>query len=227
MKPPYRNLVTPLTQLNLDSCALLVIDTQNDFGDSEGAYPMPDLEHVMPNLVRAIEVFREAERLIIHIVRLYKEDGSNVDTCRKWHFQQGELRLVVPGTWGSELVAGTNPTDAKLKPDVLLAGDFQELLSKEFVMYKPRFSAFHDTLLKDFLDSKGIDSVVIVGITFPNCVRATQFGATDNGFRVGLVPSACTGVYDDGLKAMQAAGVQLITLTELESQLGARPPHPA
>jgi nicotinamidase-related amidase len=219
MKPPYQNLVTPYTQLNPDRCALLIIDTQNDFGDPKGAHPMPDLDQVMPNLVKAIEVFREAESLIIHVVRLYKEDGSNVDLCRRRHFEQGELRMVVPGTWGSELVATTNPTGAKLDPDALFAGEFQELTPTELVMHKPRFSAFHDTPLKAFLDSKGIDSVVIVGITFPNCVRATQFGATDNGYRVGLIPSACTGVYDEGLKAMQAVGVQLITLDDLGSGL--------
>jgi nicotinamidase-related amidase len=220
MKPPYQNLVTPYTQLNLDSCALLVIDTQNDFGDHEGAHPMPDLEQVMPKLVKAIEVFREAGKLIVHVVRLYKEDGSNVDLCRRWHFQQGELSMVVPGTWGAELVAGTNPTGAKLDPDALLAGEFQELTPKELVMYKPRFSAFHNTPLKELLDSKGIDSVVIVGITFSNCVRATQFGATDNGYRVGLVPSACTGVNDEELMAMQAVGVQLITPDDLKSRFG-------
>ena len=176
---------------------------------------MPDLEQVMSNLVEAIRLFREAEKLIIHVVRLYKEDGSNVDLCRRWHFRQGELRVVVPGTWGSELVAATNPTGAKLEPDVLLAGEFLELTPKELVMYKPGFSAFHDTPLKESLDAKGIDSVIIVGITFPNCIMATQFGATDNGYRVGLVPSACTGVYDDGLRAMQAVGVQLLSLNDL------------
>ena len=211
MKPPHKNLVTPYTQLNLDSCALLVIDTQNDFGDPEGAHPMPDLEQVIPDLVKTIEAFRRAGRLIVHVVRLYKEDGSNVDLCRRWQFQQGELRMVVPGTWGSELVAATNPTGVELDPDALLAGEFQELAPDELVMYKPRFSAFHDTPLKGFLDSKGIDSVIIVGITFSNCVRATQFGATDNGYRVGLVPSACTGVNDEELKAMQAVGVQLLS----------------
>jgi hypothetical protein len=51
-------------------------------------------------------------------------------------------------------------------------------------------------------------------------VRATQFGATDNGYRVGLVPSACTGVNDEELMAMQAVGVQLITPDDLKSRFG-------
>jgi nicotinamidase-related amidase len=219
MEAPYENLVTPYTKLNGDRCALLVIDTQNDYGDPEGTYPMPDLAAVMPDVAEAIEIFRRVELPIVHIVRLYREDGSNIDLCRRWQFEQGELRSIIPGTWGSQLVASTNPTGAELDAEALLAGEIQELTPSEFVIYKPRFSAFHDTPLENFLDVRGIDSVVIVGITFPNCVLAAQLSATDRDFRVGLVPSACTQVNDDGLRAMQNKGVQLMTLDELRQLL--------
>jgi nicotinamidase-related amidase len=217
METPYENLVTPYTELNADRCALLVIDTQNDYGDPEGVYPIPGLEAVMPDLIEAIEIFRRAELPVVHIVRLYKEDASNVDPCRRWQFEQGELRIAIPGTWGSQLVATTNSTGAELDADALLAGVIQELTPLEFVMYKPRFSAFHDTPLKEFLDARDTDSVVIVGITFPNCVLAAQLSATDRDYRVGLVPSACTQVNDDGLRGMLNKGVQLMTLDELRS----------
>ncbi len=215
MEKPYDNLVKPYTKLNGDRCALLVIDTQNDWGDPGGSFPLPDLDEVMSDLVEVIEVFRRAELPIVHVVRLYKEDGSNVDPCRRWQFEQGEMRPVVTGTWGSQLVASTNPTGAELDTGALLAGEIQELTTIEFVIYKPRFSAFHDTPLKDFLDVRGIDSVVIVGITFPNCVLAAQLSATDLDYRVGLVPSACTQVNDEGLRGMQNKGVQLMTLDGL------------
>ena len=219
METPYENLVTPYTLLNGDRCALLVIDTQNDYGDPDGARPMPDIAEVMPDIIEAIEIFRAAEQTIVHIVRLYKEDASNVDPCRRWQFEQGELRAVIPGTWGSQLVASTNPTGAELDVEVLLAGDVQELTPTEFVIYKPRFSAFRDTPLDDFLAVRGIDSVVIVGITFPNCVLAAQLSATDRDYCVGLVPSACTQVNDEGLRAMQNKGVQLMTLEETRQLL--------
>jgi len=219
MDTPHENLITPYTKLNADRCALLVIDTQNDYADPKGAYPIPGLDAVMPDLVEAIELFRGAQLPIVHIVRLYKEDGSNVDLYRRWQFERGELRAIIPGTWGSQLVASTNPTGADLDADALLAGGLQELTPLESVLYKPRFSAFHHTALEDFLHDRGIDSVVIIGITFPNCVLAAQLSATDRDFRVGLVPSACTQVNDDGLRAMQNKGVQLMTLEELRAFL--------
>lgn len=219
MESPYRNIVTPHTRLHAERCALLVIDTQNDFGDPKGAFPLPDLERVMPDLVEVIEMFRRAERPIVHIVRLYMADGSNVDLCRRWYFEQGESRFAMPGTWGAELVENTNPTGAQLAVSVLFAGEAQELTPLESVIFKPRFNAFHDTPLHAFLQAREIDSVVIVGVTFPNCVLASQLGATDRDYRVGLVPSACTEVNDDGLRAMQAKGVQLMTPDDLRGFL--------
>ncbi len=215
METPYENLVTPYTELHPGSCALLVIDVQNDWGDPQGPYRLPGLEQVMPEVVEVIEVFRAAGLPIVHVVRLYEEDGSNVDPCRRWQVESGDLRVVISGTWGSQLVARTNPTGAELDAGKLLAGEVQELTPTEFVLYKLRFSAFHGTRLESFLKERGIDSVVIVGITFPNCVLAAQLSATDRDFRVGLVPSACTQVSDDGLRAMQNKGVQLMTPVEL------------
>jgi nicotinamidase-related amidase len=226
VETPLGNLVTPYTELNPECCALLVIDVQNDYGDPKGAYPIPGLEAVMPDLIEAIEIFRRAGLTIVHVVRLYKEDGSNVDLCRRWQFERGELRAIIPGTWGSQLVASTNPTGAGLDADALLAGEIQELTPLEFVLYKPRFSAFHGTGLEAFLNARGIDSVVIVGITFPNCVLAAQLNATDRDYRVGLVPSACTQVNDDGLRAMQNKGVQLMTTGELRQLTTGGRPHP-
>jgi len=219
MKQPYENLVTPYTELHADRCALLVIDTQNDYGDPGGAKPLPGIEEVIPRLVEVLEVFRRAGLPIVHVVRLYRENGSNVDPCRRWQFESGELRVVIPGTWGSQLVASTNPTGAELDAEKLLAGEVQELTPLEFALYKPRFSAFHGTSLKGFLDSREIDSVVIVGLTFPNCVLAAQLSATDRDYRVGLVPAACTQVNDDGLLAMQNKGVQLMSVDGLRGLL--------
>jgi nicotinamidase-related amidase len=221
VETPYENLVTPYTQLSPQRCALLVIDVQNDWGDPGGSAPLPDLEQVMPEVVTAIEIFRDARLPVIHVVRLYKEDGSNVDPCRRWQVERGELRAAVPGTWGSQLVASTNPTGAALDAEALLAGEMQELTPLEYVMYKPRFSAFQNTRLEAFLDEREIDSVIIVGITFPNCVLAAQLSATDRDYCVGLVPGACTQVSEEGLRAMQNKGVQLKTLEELRKLLSA------
>jgi nicotinamidase-related amidase len=219
---PGKNLKTPYTEMRWNKTALLVIDTQNDFGTLQGAHPMPNIETAIPDIVKIIKLFRRTGKPIIHVVRLYESNGKNVDYCRRWQVEQGKIKIIVPGTWGAELVASTNPTGAKLNCKKLLQGNIQTLTSKEFVIYKSRFNGFYKTKLNNFLRSKNINSVLIVGITFPNCVRATQIGAVDNNFRVALVPSACTAVYHAGLKAMQGEGVQLMTLEELKKTICAK-----
>lgn len=210
-----KSIVTPYTRLDPAKSALLVIDAQNDFADPEGAHPMPDAVTVMPRVLRAVDMYRRAGQPVIHVVRLYEADGANVDMCRKWQVETREIRLIVPGTWGSQIFPAINPTGAELDAKALLAGDVQRLTDREFVIYKPRFNGFVRTELDAFLKSLDINSVVIVGITFPNCVRATQLGATDHDYRVGLVPEACTETYPKGLDAMRGEGVQIMSLDDL------------
>ncbi|MBC7253229.1 MAG: cysteine hydrolase [Actinobacteria bacterium] len=212
------NLVTPYTELHPESCALLVVDTQNDYGSPRGAKPVRGSEESIPRIVEVVELFRRAKKPIVHVVRLYKPDGSNVDPCRRWQFERGEMRAVVAGTWGSQLVEAVSP-GVELDAKWLLAGNFQELAPGEYAMYKPRFGAFSRTPLHAFLQERGVDSVIIVGITFPNCVLATQLGATDLDYRVGLVPEACTEVSEEGLLHMQNKGVQILGLEYLREIL--------
>lgn len=214
------NLVTPYTTLEPERSALLVIDTQNDYCDRSGARPVAGVDGIMPALVASIELFRRAGRPVVHVVRLYRADGSNVDPCRRWQFERGDARPVVAGTWGAELFPATCPSYAALDMEALLGGVVQELARGEFAVYKPRFGAFHGTPLREFLGSNDVSSTVISGVTFPNCVKATQVGATDNDLRVGLIPEACTEVDEAGLAAMQGQGVQLMTLKSVAELLG-------
>lgn len=217
----YEMIDTPYTRLDMDRVALLVVDTQNDFADPKGAYPMPDLERVIPEILRVIALFREKAKPIVRIVRLYEKHGGNADLCRRWDIEQGKLVAAVPGTWGSQLLDCTNPTGAELNPQLLFSEEVQEIDSHEFILYKPRFNAFYRTRLDSLLKSRGINSVILVGLTFPNCVRATQFGATDRDYRVGLVASACTETDELGLRVMAAQGVQLLEVDALAELLAA------
>ncbi len=215
----HGNLKTPYTKLDPAGLALLVIDAQNDFAHPRGAFPLPGLDGVVPRLVRAIELFKAAGRPVIRVVRLYRPDGSNVDLCRRWQVEQGQLAWAAPHDWGSQLVEASNPAGTKLAVEDLLAGRVQTLAPGDYVIYKPRFSAFVNTDLHQFLGRMGVNSLVIVGLTFANCVRATQISATDLDYRVGLVPDACTDTDAKGLAVMQAMGVQLMTMADLEDLL--------
>ncbi|MCB2186490.1 MAG: cysteine hydrolase [Deltaproteobacteria bacterium] len=213
------NLDTPYTRLEPERVALLVVNDQNDFADPHGAEPAVDAVRVMPPVGEAVAMFRRAGRPIIHLVRLYLPDGHNADLGRREALKQGKLHLAEPGTWGSELYAPLNPDGKALDYQALLAGRVQSLGPQEFVILKPRYDAFLGTPLVSFLGELGVNSVVVVGLGAPDDVRATQLGATDRDFRVGLVPTACNGVYPEALKAMRAEGVQLMNLDELSRVL--------
>jgi nicotinamidase/pyrazinamidase len=67
--------------------------------------------------------------------------------------------------------------------------------------------------LADWLRSRGVDSVDVVGIATDHCVRATALDAAKAGFETKVLLDLCAGVSrettDRALKEMQAAGVQL------------------
>ncbi|QYN37135.1 nicotinamidase [Pseudonocardia sp. DSM 110487] len=67
--------------------------------------------------------------------------------------------------------------------------------------------------LADWLRSRGVDSVEVVGIATDHCVRATALDAAKAGFETKVLLDLCAGVSrettDRALKEMQAAGVQL------------------
>lgn len=208
------NLVTPDTRLHREKTALLVIDTQNDWGTAKGSAPETDIEIVVPNIAKEIDIWRQTGSLIIHIVRMYYADGSDADMARRWQMEKGQFSMAVPGTWGSQLVRSTTSSDVTLDYKTLLNLGVQKIGPNEFVIYKPHYNGFDRSSLNDFLKSKDIDSVVFIGMTFPNCVRATQYGATDHHYRVAAVPEAITQVYPGGLVAMQRQGVQLMSMDD-------------
>ncbi len=57
---------------------------------------------------RLVHVYREHGYPIIHIIRLYHADGSNVDLCRRRDIGNGK-QVVIPGSDGAELMGELKP----------------------------------------------------------------------------------------------------------------------
>ncbi len=202
------------TEPDYENSALLTIDTQNDFSlkdaicEIKGTY-----DDVIPNMVKILKRFREKSKPIIHIIRLYKEDGSNVDICRKKKVEDG-LKVVAPNSEGAELVKELKPNEVKLDAKRLLSGEIQELASNEFVIYKPRWGAFYKTPLEDFLQKKGITTLVFTGCNFPNCPRTSIYEASERGFRLIVIEDAISGIYGKGIEELINISCELITTEE-------------
>jgi nicotinamidase-related amidase len=207
------------TRPDFGTMALLTIDMQQDFLDGQ-PFEIPGTSEILPRLQRLAAAFRRAQMPIVHMVRLYKRDASNVDLCRRRAVEQGAA-IVSPGTAGAELAAPLLPgRNVKLDPDLLFSGASQPLGPKEWVMYKPRWGAFFQTSLEQHLLVLGVTSLAFTGCNFPNCPRTSICEASERDFRIVLVEDAVSGLYDRGRKEMTDIGVMLMSAEQLAQTIG-------
>jgi len=208
------------TEPRLLTSALLTIDTQCDFVLPDSAALIPGAIDIIPNMTSLLNAYRQYSLPIIHIVRLYMPDGSNVDLCRKEIIEDG-LRIIVPNTPGAELVADLKPgPHVELDADLLLNGDIQTWGKKEFVIYKPRWGAFYKTPLDSHLRDLGVSTLVICGCNFPNCPRATIYEASERDYKVVLVEDAVSGIYEKAKEELRHIGVRVWPTRKLIDEIG-------
>ena len=164
----------------------------------DGAFAVAGTSAVLPAMRRLLEAFRDARRPIVHIVRLYEQDGSNAEPCRRG-LLEGGARILIRDAPGSELAAELVPGGApKLDAAALIAGRPQQLGPGEVAIYKPRWGAFYRTPLEAHLRALGVSTLVFAGCNFPNCPRTSIYEASERDFRVVAVSDAISGIYERG-----------------------------
>lgn len=198
-----------------DRSALITIDVQCDTLDGE-PFEVPGTSAILPRIGRLAASFRSRGAPIIHIVRIYKPDGSNVDLCRRDRVQRG-ASLVIAGSSGSQIAPPVLPSPPpQLDSELLLRGGIQEAGSKEWIIYKPRWGAFFETPLESHLRRLGISTLVFTGCNFPNCPRTSIYEASERDFRIVAIGDAISELYDRGRARLESIGV---TVIETESYL--------
>ncbi|ORW09980.1 cysteine hydrolase family protein [Mycobacterium kyorinense] len=206
----------PYTRPHPGSAALVLIDVQRDTYADGAPLHVAGTAAAIPAMARLAAAFRERGRPIVHAVRLYRPDGSNVDPVRRFSIEQG-ARLLAPGSRGSQIAPELLPNPVELDHELLLSGKFQEIGPREHVMYKPRWGVFYQTNLQRHLDESGRDTIVFAGCNFPNCPRTSIYEASERDFRIVLVSDAMSGVYDRGIEECRGIGVDV---RDLSSTLG-------
>ena len=209
----------PYTRPSAGSAALVLIDVQRDFvdvsddmGGEEASMPVAGTAAAIAAMSKLAKAFRERGLPIVHIVRLYQPDGSNVDLVRLRLVEQG-ARIAAPGSAGSQIAADLLPDVVELDHELLLSGGLQQIGTAEHVIYKPRWGAFYRTSLERHLRESGIDTVVFAGCNFPNCPRTSIYEASERDFRIVLVSDAVSGLYDRGVDECRAIGVDVRDLS--------------
>jgi len=206
------------TEPQFSSAALVTIDTQQDTLDGH-PFEIPGTTAVLPAMSVLLAAFRRQNAPIVHIVRIYKRDGSNVDLCRRRAIFDG-APLLLEGSAGCELAPPLCLTrDLKLDSEALLRGQVQSVGPNEVIIYKPRWGAFFETPLEAHLKRVLANTLVFSGCNFPNCPRTSIYEASERDFRIVLAEDAVSGFYEQGRRELSNIGVRVMSSAEVVSRL--------
>ena len=183
--------------------ALLIIDMQNDFVLPDAPLCVRGAAPTVPVIRHLLLDAREAGIPVCHVIRCHNRDGSDVEKMRQPLFSDGP-GICVPGSEGARIVTPLLP------------------LSGEYIICKRRFSAFFQTELDLLLRRLHVDSLLITGTQYPNCVRGTAVDALYRDFRVVVVRDACSAATpeaaESNLRDMSNMGMECVALDELDRQ---------
>jgi len=179
--------------------ALINVDLQNCFVEG---YPLstPDALAVMDRVNRLAVACRVAGIQVIHVSHVLRADGSNM----------GMLGEMVPLVKTGIINKGA-PSAALHKQ---LAVD-----TKDILLDKPRFGAFHGTDLELILRTRSVDTVIISGVTTNVCCETTAREAMVRDFHVVFLSDATATFAMGGLSAAELQTATLATLGFLSAEV--------
>lgn len=203
--------------LNLRRVALVTIDVQRDTLDG-APLEIPGTGAAVPAIGAMAAAFRTAGRPIVHVVRLYRADGTNAEPVRR-AMVSGPTPLLRPGTPGRLLAPGIVPHDPDLDDDALLAGRAQQVGDKEIILYKPRWGAFFSTDLDRRLREDGVETIVFAGANFPNCPRTSIYQASERDYQIVVADDAVSGLDEQGRAQLTGIGVELAATDQIINRI--------
>ena len=179
--------------------ALIMIDMQRAYLEAESPVCIPGAKETVPACAELIRACREREIPVIFIVRKYRDDGSDVEHPRLESWLKAG-RPVCPSAGG--ILSGDMPEEFGVRPD-------------DYIVVKPRFSAFFGTELDALLRRLGVDTLLMAGTTTPNCIRTTAYDAIALEYNVA-VAADCTSSATEEIQRvnhedMARIGVQLLS----------------
>ena len=161
---------------------LLVIDMQNGFVGKGGSYDklgmnIKNYRKVIPT-TRDLIAFCRHEGIPIFYTQAVRE-RSGIDLLTNVHMilpRTREERLKVPitvrGTWDSRVIDEIKPA------------------KRDHIIIKRRDSAFQDTELRVWLQSVGINTLILCGVDTSICVETSLRDAFNLGYDIFLISDA-------------------------------------
>jgi nicotinamidase-related amidase len=188
-----------------DRTAVVIIDMQRDFLEKGGfgealGNDVSRLGAAIGPCKALLEVARRRRLLIIHTREGHRPDMTDAPKAK---VERGAPRLRIgdEGPMGRILIRGEPGHDI-----------VRELYPRagEPVVDKPGKGAFYATDLHLLLSDRGIENLIVCGVTTEVCVHTTVREANDRGYRC-IVPADCCGSYfpefhEVGLRMIKAQG---------------------
>lgn len=172
---------------DIDKTAFMIIDMQRDFcavggfGESLGNDITPTAS-IIPTVRKLLDAAREKKMTIIHTREGHRADLSDLPPAKKRRStaigEEGPMgRILIRGEYGHDIVDELQPIEG------------------EIVLDKPGKGAFYQTDLHLILQNKGIESLILCGVTTHVCVHTTVREANDRGYEC-LVIEDGTAAFD-------------------------------
>ncbi|MCQ1537528.1 cysteine hydrolase [Methanocalculus taiwanensis] len=178
--------------------ALIIIDMQNDFVGDPAILRVAGADAIISPIRSILNHFRNKKLPVIHILRIHRPEGSDVEFFRREIF--AKTPFAVAGTKGAEVIDEIAPVPG------------------EHILSKTRMSGFLGTDLDLLLRSLDVGRLVVVGIQTPNCIRTTVFDAMAYGYDTVIVSDAVAAatpeIHEANLRDMAAIGVSIFSTHE-------------